>query len=306
MKILTKEQERDHYNATLKGGAIGGALGLAVGTAGVAFAHQRYHFFRNLTLPLKAFLISSAGTFAGIVNADHYSRSYEQSQNAADVAYQQRQESQAQAERANKTFTERAWDFGRKERYKIVGASWIASMATAFALVNRNQYLTGQQKIVQARVYAQFLTLGVLVATAAFEISDQRSQSGRYETVRYIDPKDPEHKRMLEKQVEREVGSQGSGNPSDDMWKEMVAAEEQRMKEHEAKHKEYEQKHAKKHTNGNGKKKAEHHDDDEEKKDDKKDAKKDDKKEEKKDDKKEEKKDEKKEEKKDDKKKEGK
>ncbi|KAI1624387.1 hypothetical protein EDD37DRAFT_410546 [Exophiala viscosa] len=265
MKILTKEQERDHYNATLKGGAIGGALGLAVGTAGVVFAHQRYHFFRNLTIPLKAFLITSSGTFAGIVNADHYSRKYEQSQNAADVAYQQRQEQQSQAERAGKTFTERAWDFGRRERYKIVGGSWIGSMVAAFALVNRNPYLTGQQKIVQARVYAQFLTLGVLVATAAFEISDQRSQTGRYETVRYIDPKDPEHKRMLEKQVEREVGSQGTGNPSDDMWKEMVAAEEQR------------------------KKKAEHHDDDEkkeEKKDDKKEDKKDDKKEDKKDDKK--------------------
>ena len=286
MKILTKEQERDHYSATLKGGAIGGALGLAVGTAGVVFAHQRYHFFRNLTIPLKAFLITSSGTFAGIVNADHYSRAYEQSQNAADVAYQQRQEQQSQAERAGKTFTERAWDFGRKERYKIVGGSWIASMVAAFALVNRNKYLTGQQKIVQARVYAQFLTVGVLVATAAFEISDQRSQTGRYETVRYVDPKDPEHKRMLEKQVEREVGSQGSGNPSDDMWKEMVAAEEERMKERDAKHKEYEQKHAKKHTSSNGKdkKKAEHHDDDE-KKDDKKDDK-----EEKKDDKKDDKK----------------
>ncbi|KAI1614718.1 hypothetical protein EDD36DRAFT_416258 [Exophiala viscosa] len=289
MKILTKEQERDHYNATLKGGAIGGALGLAVGTAGVVFAHQRYHFFRNLTIPLKAFLITSSGTFAGIVNADHYSRKYEQSQNAADVAYQQRQEQQSQAERAGKTFTERAWDFGRRERYKIVGGSWIGSMVAAFALVNRNPYLTGQQKIVQARVYAQFLTLGVLVATAAFEISDQRSQTGRYETVRYIDPKDPEHKRMLEKQVEREVGSQGTGNPSDDMWKEMVAAEEQRMKEREAKHKEYEAKHAKKQANGKDKKKAEHHDDDEkkeEKKDDKKEDKKDDKKEDKKDDKK--------------------
>lgn len=276
MKILTKEQEAEHYRQTLKGGTIGGLVGLAVGTAGVVFAHRRYHFFRNLTIPLKAFLITSSGTFAGIVEADHYSRAYESQQNPIDVEYQQRQNEIAQAERAGKTWTERMWDFGRRERYKIVAGSWIASMATAFALVNRNKYLTGQQKIVQARVYAQFLTLGVLVATAAFEISDQRNQTGRYETVRYVDPTDPEHKRMLEKQVEREVGSQGSsGNPSDDMWKEMVAAEEQRMKDREARHKEYQREHA--HAkrsdgsshgngngNGNGKKKAaaaEHHDD---------------------------------------------
>ena len=30
MKILTKEEEQAHYNATLKGGSIGGAAGLAI------------------------------------------------------------------------------------------------------------------------------------------------------------------------------------------------------------------------------------------------------------------------------------
>jgi hypothetical protein len=30
MKILTKEEEQAHYNATVKGGSIGGAVGLAI------------------------------------------------------------------------------------------------------------------------------------------------------------------------------------------------------------------------------------------------------------------------------------
>lgn len=30
MKILTKEEEQAHYNATVKGGTIGGAIGLAI------------------------------------------------------------------------------------------------------------------------------------------------------------------------------------------------------------------------------------------------------------------------------------
>ncbi|KEF54300.1 uncharacterized protein A1O9_09466 [Exophiala aquamarina CBS 119918] len=250
MKILTKEQEREHYNAVLYGGAVGGTVGLAAGLAGVALAQRRYHFFRNLTLPLKAFLVTSSGTFAGIVNADHYSRKYESESNPLDVEYRRRESQKLEADRAGKTFTERAMDFGRRERYKIVGASWIASMAAAFAIVNRNKYLSGPQKIVQARVYAQFLTVGVLVATAAFEISDSRNAKGRYETVRYLDPSDPEHKRYLEKQVEREVGSQGNQPGSDDLWKDMVAAEEQRIKEREERHKELEKQHHKR----NGKK----------------------------------------------------
>lgn len=227
MKLLTKEQEQAHYHATLQGGFIGGGTGLTIGTLGVLAASRRYHFFRQLTLPLKAFLVTSSATFGGIVTADHYSRRFEKENNPIDQEYEARQREQAQASSANKTFTERAMDFGRKERYKIVGASWIASMIAAFAIVNRNKYLSGQQKLVQARVYAQFLTVGVLVATAAFEISDRNNETGRYETIQVIDPNDPEHKKMIKKS--RYVDE----SDGDTMWKDMVAAEEQRMKERE-------------------------------------------------------------------------
>ena len=252
MKILTKEQEQAHYNETLKGGTAGGLGGLAVGTLGVMAASKRYAFFRGLTLPLKAFLITSAGTFAGIVSADHWSRSYERSVNPADVEYDRREREKSEAVTAGQTFTERAMAFGKQERYKIVGASWLASMAIAFSLVNRNKYISGQQKLVQARVYAQFLTLGVLVATAAFEISDKNNETGRYETVKYIDPKDPEHKRILERQQERPTS-----DPGDELWKDMMKAEEQRIKEREEDEarirKLREKKHGKKHDDKDSK-----------------------------------------------------
>jgi len=82
MKILTKEEEAAHYmyvspthhklcsfliskSETLKGGIGGGIAGLAVGLAGVYGATRRYPAFRSLTLPLKAFLVTSVGTFTG-------------------------------------------------------------------------------------------------------------------------------------------------------------------------------------------------------------------------------------------------
>jgi len=253
MKILTKEEEREHYHATLKGGTIGGVAGLGLGFAAVYAASARYQFMRQLTLPLKAFLVTSAGTFGGIISADHYSRAYGAEQNPLDREYRERERQREEIAVAGKSWTQRAMEFGKKERYKIVGGSWVASMFAAFAIVNRNKYLTGQQKLVQARVYAQFLTLGVLIASAAFEISDQRKEEGRWETVRYIDPKDPEHKRMLEKRVEKEPGSTSGGEKEDrggtDLWKEMVDAEEQRLKEREE-----EEKRWRKHTEKKGKK----------------------------------------------------
>ena len=168
-------------------------------------------------------------------------------------------------------------DFGKKERYKIVGASWIASMATAFAIVNRNKYLSGPQKLVQARVYAQFLTLGVLVASAAFEISDSKNQQGHWETVKYVDPKDPDHKRMLERKEFKE-GESAEQSGGDDMWKEMVAAEEERLKQRDKEEARFRKKNGGKSSgNGNGgkgknKKSDDDDDDDEDKKDDKKDT----------------------------------
>lgn len=242
MKILTKEQEQAHYNETLKGGAVGGFGGLALGTAGVLFASRRYAFFRGLTIPLRAFLITSAGTFGGIIAADHWSRAYEKAVNPIDREFKEREREKQEAAVAGKSFTERAMEWGKQERYKIVGASWIASMVGAFTLVNRNPYLSGQQKLVQARVYAQFLTLGVLIASAAFEISDRNNETGRYETVRYVDPKDPEHKRMIERQQEV-----GGGDPGDELWKDMVKAEEQRLKQREEEEARYRKKHPKQH-----------------------------------------------------------
>lgn len=257
MKILTREQEQAHYREALKGGTVGGISGLALGTVGVLAASRRYAFFRGLTLPLRAFLITSAGTFGGIVTADHYSRAYEKAVNPIDREYQERQRLQSEQAAAGKTFTERAMDFGKRERYKIVGASWLASMVMAFSLVNRNPYLTGQQKLVQARVYAQFLTLGVLIASAAFEISDRQNQTGRYETVKYIDPNDPEHKRMLERQQEIPAA-----DPGDELWKDMVKAEEQRLKEREEDESRLRREREKKHKPKREHKKAEQKDGD--------------------------------------------
>lgn len=98
-------------------------------------------------------------------------------------------------------------------------------MGIALGLVGRSPYLSGQQKLVQARVYAQTLTLAVLVASFALEGNDLRSGKGRWETVKVLDPEDPEHKRMIEKRVHHEA-YQG-----EDQWMDMLEAQEQKMKE---------------------------------------------------------------------------
>lgn len=223
MKILSKEEEEAHYAAVVKGGAIGGTAGLALGIGGVLAASRRYPSFRSLTIPFRAFLVTSTGTFAAIVNADRYSTKFQRAKDPMSE-YQDASKRARELVREGESTKQRLMDWGRENRYSIVFASWVASMAIALALVHRAPMSTSQ-KIVQARVYAQGLTLAVLVASAAFEMNDAKKGSGRWETVMVLDPNDPEHKHLIEKKIHKEEYE------GQDLWMDMVAAEERRLEE---------------------------------------------------------------------------
>lgn len=223
MKLLTKEEEDAHYRATLNGGFVGGLVGLGVGTVAIIAAQNRYPFFRSLTLPLRAFLLTSVATFGVIIEADRASYAYSLEQNPLAVVQKTSSEKIADELHAQKTTGEKTLAWLQKNRYPIVFGSWLASMALSFGLVHRNPYLTAQQKLVQARVYAQGLTVGVLMASFGLEAFDKGTGKGRWETVKVVDPNDPTH--MIEKKIHHERYT------GEDKWMDMVEAEEARMKE---------------------------------------------------------------------------
>ncbi|KAK0618023.1 mitochondrial hypoxia responsive domain-containing protein [Bombardia bombarda] len=222
MKVISKEEEKAHYDEVLKGGAIGGSIGVALGLAGVVFAAKRYPAFRNITLPFRSFLVTSSGTFAAIVTAERYSLNYQKARDPMNSYVDMTQRAQEEA-RATESQMKKFMDWGRENRYTIVFTSWLAAMGIAMAIVGKNKYLTGSQKVVQARMYAQGLTIAVLIATAAFETSDAKSGKGRWETVMVIDPNDPEHKHLIEKRIQKEEYE------GQNLWQDMVAAEEERL-----------------------------------------------------------------------------
>jgi hypothetical protein len=212
MKVLSKQEEADHYKATVNGGLIGGTLGLTLGLGGVMLASRRYPAFRQLTLPFRTFLVTSSGTFGAIVAADRASIAFGRDR---DPMYNFKDETERAIElaRQNESTYDRFMKWGKKNRYSIVFASWIASMGVALAIVGRDRYMTGAQKLVQARVYAQGLTVLILVITAAFEMNDAKKGEGRWETVMILDPDDPEHKHLIEKKIHKE------DYEGQDLWK---------------------------------------------------------------------------------------
>jgi hypothetical protein len=186
-------------------------------------ASRRFHTIRNLTLPMKAFLVTSSGTFVGIIAADHASRQFEAEHNMKLQYLENREERLRHEELAQMSFSSRMGAWARQEKYKIIGVTWAASMIGSFVLVGRNPYLTGQQKIVQARVYAQGLTLAVMCASAAFEIQDQRKGKGLIETTK-------KGREAAKEQPENH--HRRDDNSTTDLWRDMVAAEEEKLKQH--------------------------------------------------------------------------
>lgn len=187
-------------------------------------ASRRSHIVRHLSLPFRVFLVTASTTFAAVVTADRYSRSFEKARHA-DSDYRNVSERNMAELTPTQPLTQRMKTWVSENRYPIVFSSWGLSMVAAMAIVGRNRYASTQQKLVQARVYAQGLTLAVLVASFALEGNDLRAGKGRWEKVTVVDENDPQGKRTVEKMVHREAYE------GEDQWMDMIEAQERKMRE---------------------------------------------------------------------------
>lgn len=247
MKILTPQEEADHnkYVATpiaestsfqvlkkgmllmlfdravWEGGLLGGAGGFGLGAGSVWLASKRSAGFRSLSLPFRAFLVTSSATFVAVISADRASRGFERARHA-DSDYKNKTEREEAEMSRDIPLWQRTKTFVSEQRYPIVFGSWVASMGIAMGLVSRNRWLTGQQKLVQARVYAQGLTLAVLVASFALEGNDMRAGKGRWETIKILDPSGSG--KMVEKRIHHEAYS------GEDQWMDMIESQEEKMR----------------------------------------------------------------------------
>lgn len=139
-----------------------------------------------------------------VIAADRASARYDTENTPEKMRQVERERAREQELIAGKSVLERAKDWAGENRYPIIFAFWIASMGGSLAMVSRNRYQSGSQKLVQARMYAQGSTLAVLLASFAMEGNDMSKGKGRWETIKVLDPNDPEHKHLIEKRVHHE------------------------------------------------------------------------------------------------------
>ncbi|KAJ2843153.1 Replication factor C, subunit RFC4, partial [Coemansia erecta] len=143
-----------------------------------AVARRFWSGYRQLPISAKTVLIlaPSMGAFyiRGEQSALMYHRSKHMNQLDADEreAYLNKQD--AMNRRANTM--DRAIEYITKHRWSILGCTWLAGMSGSLYHLYRQKGMTSAQKAVQARMYAQAITIiGILSTAAIASLSDGSS-----------------------------------------------------------------------------------------------------------------------------------
>lgn len=151
-----------------------------------------------------------------VIAADRASAKFDIENTPEKKAQLQREKEREALFESNKTAFERAKEWANENRYPLLFGFWVASMAGSWTMVNRNPYLSGSQKLVQARMYAQGGTLAALLTSFAIEGNDAAKGRGRWETIKVLDPNDPTHQHIIEKRIHHERYA------GEDQWRGML------------------------------------------------------------------------------------
>ncbi|WFD00378.1 (R)-2-hydroxyglutarate--pyruvate transhydrogenase [Malassezia yamatoensis] len=154
------------YDVTVANGAKGFLVGTITALLGGAVAQARVASIRTLPVSIKGSLVLSSGLAVGVISAERSGIAYEQKSFNDNSAQINRRLRELHDQRWSQFSTlDRALAWAKFHKFKVVIGSWFTSMAGTWLYI-QSQPLSFSQKIVQARVWAQGLTLASLLVMA--------------------------------------------------------------------------------------------------------------------------------------------
>ncbi|KAI9258955.1 hypothetical protein BDA99DRAFT_561315 [Phascolomyces articulosus] len=189
---LTEDEQQELDDITRISGLKGLGIGIGIGAVAAIMTYRRSPHFRTLSMPMQAILPGSAGAAGYLFAADRAATTYANKKLGYidDDIIRDLQSNVPLSDVIDPK--ERFIHFVNQHRWKIIGGSWAFSMVGALGYTFSNRYLTTQQKLVQARMYAQAATIAVLLASAAISI-----YSGEEDRNQKVDEPDEELRAVL-------------------------------------------------------------------------------------------------------------
>ncbi|KAK7049735.1 Replication factor C, subunit RFC4 [Paramarasmius palmivorus] len=176
MKLDVSEEElRGHRNATIRGAVEGTVAGTAVASAAGLYLQRRWTAFRQLPPSLK--LLGGIIVVAPMltIQAERRGMEFDHAQwkdEGARIITEQEQRVKEKWD--HMSIKDRISDLASRHEYGIIMGSWALSLAAAGAIISRDKYQTVPQKVVQARMWAQGLTIGILIVAGALKHSQRQ------------------------------------------------------------------------------------------------------------------------------------
>lgn len=192
MKIIDDEERNAHFNHVLVEGLKGCVVGAGVAALLVAGVKRRYpQQYMRYNASVKAAMWAMPTISLGAFFADEGSVKFDEQMYRGDFiekAKKEKEEQWAKLSTPDKIFT-----VANDNKYKIILSAWAGSLWGSWTIVNRDKYMTTAQKAVQARVYAQAITVVLLLGTILLSMHERKLEESR-------PPPVPEWKRFLEEQ----------------------------------------------------------------------------------------------------------
>jgi len=136
-----------------------------------------------LPLSLKALgvVIVTAPLLA--IQAERRGLEYDKSQwEGESVKILDQKEAKEEARWENLDNTSKLKDWALRHQYSLILGGWVLGLGVAGAVLYRDKYQTVPQKVVQARMWAQGLTIGLLIAAGALT-STQRAEALQHRNI---------------------------------------------------------------------------------------------------------------------------
>ena len=178
-QLATPEELEGHHKATVRGAIEGFAAGFAIALPGWYIANKKWPAFRAMPVQLKTLAAILIVLPAYAIQAERRGVEYDESTWTGVGAKELERVKTVEEQRwESLTTTGKLKEWANQNQYKVILGGWALSMGVASAIVMTNKYQTTPQKIVQARMWAQGLTVGTIIGAGVLTHA-QRQQ--RYE-----------------------------------------------------------------------------------------------------------------------------
>lgn len=195
MKILSDEERNAHWNEVLKEGLKGCVVGLGVSFGLVTYMKRRHlAAYKTMNTSVRASMWAMPIITMGAFYADEGSVRFDEQQHRSEYLLKQEQE---RLQRWNQLSTQdQVLTKLNEHKYKVIVGAWAASLYGSWKIVNRDMYMSVAQKAVQARVYAQAITVVLLLGTILLSMHEKKLEAAR-------PPEVPEWRKYLEEHAEK-------------------------------------------------------------------------------------------------------